>query len=223
MPVNPTARYFGVNGNVVTGVGANFNKNNSIEGDFLWSGLLPALSLVHPINTPTGNVNLFSLTGNYRFHIDRIGDSAFGIYVIPGGGWYYRHISINKNYLVPPLTVCQPVYNWWGYPCDSNGYVQSVTIASHGTSAGGLDAASALRSGLEIWDGSSSSNPAITTPGAITFRRHWYPCRSGFDSINPKADSKRHAETDHPLFRLQRHRSSLVYLDTLFEADLLAL
>lgn len=140
MPVNPTARYFGVNGNAVTGVGANFNKNNSIEGDFLWSGLSPSLSLVHPINTPTGNVNLFSLTGNYRFHVDRIGESAFGAYVIGGGGWYYRHTSINKNYLVPPLTVCQPVYNWWGYACDTNGYVQSVTIASHGTSAGGLNA-----------------------------------------------------------------------------------
>jgi hypothetical protein len=66
MPVNPTARYFGVNGNVVTGVGANFNKNNLIEGDFLWSGPSPALSLIHPINTPTGNVNLFSLNWRWR-------------------------------------------------------------------------------------------------------------------------------------------------------------
>jgi hypothetical protein len=140
VPLNPTGRYFGVSGNAGTGMGANFNKHNSIEGDFLWSGLSPSLSLVHPINSPTGSVNLYTLTGNYRFHVDSLAGSAFGVYVIGGGGWYYRHTSINKNYIVPPLTVCQPIYNWWGFACDSSGFVQSVTIASHGTSAGGLDA-----------------------------------------------------------------------------------
>lgn len=141
VPLNPTARYFGVNGNATTGMGANFNKHNSIEGDFMWSGLSPSISLIHPIDRPTGSVNLFAVTGNYRFHIDSLADSAFGVYLIGGGGWYYRHTSINKNYIVPPLTVCQPIYNWWGFSCDSSGgFVQSVTIASHGTSAGGLDA-----------------------------------------------------------------------------------
>jgi hypothetical protein len=140
MPVNPTARYFGVNGNVVSGVGANFNNHNSIEGDFMWSGLSPSISLVHPITRPTGHVNVFALTGNYRFHIDNIAESAFGVYIVGGGGWYFRHTSIDKNFLVPPATVCQPIYNWWGFACDSSGFVQSVTIASHGTSAGGLNA-----------------------------------------------------------------------------------
>jgi len=139
IPINPTGRYLGVNGSAGTGLGANFNKHNSIEGDFMWSGLSPALSLVHPINWPTGSFNLYSVTGNYRFHIDSLADSAFGIYLIAGGGWYYRHTSIDKKYIVPPLTVCQPIYNWWGLACDSSGYVQSVTIVSRGTSAGGLD------------------------------------------------------------------------------------
>jgi hypothetical protein len=129
-----------VNGNATSGAGANFNKHNSIEGDFLWSGLSPNISLVHPINTPTGSVNLFSVTGNYRFHIDSLAGSAFGFYVIGGSGWYYRHTSINKKYVVPPFTVCQPIYNWWGFACDSGGLVQSVTLASHGTSTAGLDA-----------------------------------------------------------------------------------
>jgi hypothetical protein len=141
VPLNPTGRYLGVNGNAGSGMGANFDKHNSIEGDFMWSGLSPSLSLVHPIGTPTGSVNLFTVTGNYRFHIDSLADSAFGIYLIAGGGWYYRHTSIDKNYVVPPITVCQPIYNWWGFACGSSGYVvQSVTIASHGTSAGGLNA-----------------------------------------------------------------------------------
>ena len=138
VPLNPTGRYLGVNGNAGSGVGANFNKHNSIEGDFMWSGLSPALNLIPAIDRPTGSVNLFSVTGNYRFHIDSLAESPFGIYIIGGGGWYYRHTDINKNYVVPPLAVCQPIYNWWGFACDSGGFVQT-TIASHGTSAGGVD------------------------------------------------------------------------------------
>lgn len=139
VPLNPTGRYFGVNGSFGIGMGANVNKHNSIEGDFTWSGLTPSISLIHPVNRPTGNVNVFSLTGNYRFHIDRVADSPFGFYVLAGGGWYYRHTSIDKNYVVPPSTVCQPIYYSWGIACDSSGYVQSVTIASHGTGAAGVD------------------------------------------------------------------------------------
>jgi hypothetical protein len=138
VPLNPTGRYLGVNGNAGSGVGANFNKHNSIEGDFMWSGLSPTLNLVQAIDRPTGSVNLYSVTGNYRFHIDSLAESPFGIYIIGGGGWYYRHTDINKNYVVPPVTVCQPIYNWWGFGCDSGGLVQT-TIASHGTSAGGVD------------------------------------------------------------------------------------
>ena len=138
VPLNPTARYLGVNGNAGSGVGANFNKHNSIEGDFMWSGLSPALNLVQAIDRPTGSVNLFTVTGNYRFHIDSLAGSPFGAYIIGGGGWYYRHTDINRNYVVPPLTVCQPIYNWWGFACNSGGFVQA-NVASHGTSAGGLD------------------------------------------------------------------------------------
>ena len=140
VPLNPTGRLFGVDGNASTGMGANFNKYNSIEGDFMWSGLSPSLNLVHPIDRPTGSVNLFTVTGNYRFHIDSLANSAFGVYVIGGGGWYYRHTDINKKYVVPPFTVCQPIYNWWGFACDSGGFVQTGTIASRGTSSGGMDA-----------------------------------------------------------------------------------
>jgi hypothetical protein len=140
VPLNPTARYVGVNGNGTIGAGANFNKKNSIEGDFMWNGLSPATSLVHPLSTPTGSINVFSVTGEYRFHRDGIADSPFGFYVMGGGGWYYRQTNIDKRYVVPPLTVCQPIYNWWGLSCNSGGFVSSVTVASHGSSAGGINA-----------------------------------------------------------------------------------
>jgi Outer membrane protein beta-barrel domain len=139
VPLNPTGRYFGVNGTASTGMGANFNKYNSIEGDFYWSGLSPSISLVHPITRPTGSVNVFNITANYRFHVDSINDSILGFYVLAGGGWFYRHTSVDKHFIAPPVTVCQPIYNWWGYACDSSGYVQSVTVATAGSSALGVD------------------------------------------------------------------------------------
>jgi hypothetical protein len=139
-PLNPTAKYVGVSGNFSTGVGVNFNKHSSIEGDFMWSGLPPNLTVLHPVLAPSGSMNLYTLTANYRYHVDSIGGSMFGAYLIGGGGWYYRHFNVNKNFIVPPNTVCQPIYFWWGYGCDTGGFVDSTSIASGGTSAGGLDA-----------------------------------------------------------------------------------
>jgi len=48
---------------------------------------------------------LYSGTVNCRFHIDTVGNSAAGIYVIGAGGWYYRRTQISKDYLVPTFTV----------------------------------------------------------------------------------------------------------------------
>jgi hypothetical protein len=139
-PLNPTAKNIGVSGNFVTGIGVNMNKNNSIEGDFMWSGLPPNLTVLHPVLAPSGSMNLYTLTANYRYHLDSIGGSMFGAYLIGGGGWYYRHFNVNKNFVVPPNTVCQPIYFWWGYGCDPSGFVYSASIASGGTSAGGVNA-----------------------------------------------------------------------------------
>jgi hypothetical protein len=61
------------------------------------------------------------------------------MYVIGGGGWYYRYASVDKNYVVPPNTVCQPIYGWWGYGCDPSGFVFSSTVAYKGTSVGGVN------------------------------------------------------------------------------------
>jgi len=139
-PLNPTARFVGVSGNFVTGVGVNMNKNNSIEGDFMWSGLPPNLTVIHPVLVPQGSMNLFSLSANYRYHVDSIGGSLLGAYLNGGGGWYYRHFNVDKSFVVPPNTVCQPVYFWWGYGCDPSGFVDTTSVASGGNSAGGLNA-----------------------------------------------------------------------------------
>jgi hypothetical protein len=138
-PVNPTAAFAGVSANFVAGAGYNLNKKNSLIGEFMWSGLPPNFFVLHPVGAPSGHINLYTLTGNYRYHIDRVRGGAFGVYTIAGGGWYYRYSSIDKNYVVPPSAACLPVYTWWGYACDPNGGVYSEKVAYKGNSAGGLN------------------------------------------------------------------------------------
>jgi len=139
-PLNPTARFAGVSGNFVFGGGYNINKQNAIIGEFMWAGLPPDITAIHPINAPFGSVNLYSLTANYRFQAEKLNGSRFGVYTIAGGGWYYRYSQVDKNYFVPPTTVCQPDYVYWGYSCDTGGFVVSQTVAYKGRSAGGLNA-----------------------------------------------------------------------------------
>ena len=122
-------------------------------GEFLYSGLPPNISVLHPINAPSAHINLYALTANYRYQIDNINKSVFGVYFTGGGGWYYRYTNIDKNYVVPPLTVCQPIYTWYGYACDPGGYVYTQTVAYKGTSAGGLNGGSGftIRLGESSW------------------------------------------------------------------------
>lgn len=138
-PLNPTGAYTGVSGNFNVGAGYKIDEKNSITGEFLWSGLPTDIFTLHPVEAPSGNINMYSLTVNYRRHIDRIKGSPFGVYGVVGGGWYYRYATIDKNFVVPPNAVCSPVYYWWGYSCAPGGYVSSETIANKGASAGGVN------------------------------------------------------------------------------------
>jgi hypothetical protein len=138
VPINPTARNFGVDGNFTTGAGTNFTSHNSIEGDFMWAGLPTAVSLIRPVNGPTGDAFLIALMGDYRLRFDHIRDSRYGVYVLGGGGWYYRHFSVDRHFVVPALTPCQPIFFWWGFACNG-GFVDSRTVLTHASSAGGVN------------------------------------------------------------------------------------
>ena len=128
-----------MSGNFDFSAGYNLDAKNSLNGEFLWSGLPTDVFTIHPIDSPTGKINLYSLGVNYRHHIDSIHGSPLGVYGILGGGWYYRYSSVDKNFVVPPATVCAPIYGWWGYGCDPNGYVYSQTVAFKGASSGGVN------------------------------------------------------------------------------------
>ena len=137
-PLNPTGAYAGVSGNYVVGAGYNINKSNAVIGEFMWSGLPSNLFILQPVKAPYTNINLYSLTVNYRHQFDRISGSPFGVYFIGGGGWYHRYISIEKDYALPATVPCAPYWYWYGYGC-ADGYVYSETVAKKGVSAGGFN------------------------------------------------------------------------------------
>jgi hypothetical protein len=147
-PLNPTAQYATTSGNFVMSAGYRINRKSSIVGEFMWAGLSPNLFVLQPVGSPQGHSGLYSLTANYRHDFDRIRGSRFGAYTIMGGGWYYRHTTIDREYVVPPGAVCVPIYTWYGYICDSSGGVASTTVASRGFSAGGLNGGLGFTVGL---------------------------------------------------------------------------
>ncbi len=138
-PLNPTAQYAGVSANFSASAGSKINSRSSLNGEFIWNGLPGSVFVLQPIQVPVFQNRIYSLGANYRYQIDHIRKSAFGVYFIGGGGWYYRFTNIDKNYVIPPSTPCQPIYDWWGYTC-AGGIVSTVTVASKGVSAGGLNA-----------------------------------------------------------------------------------
>jgi hypothetical protein len=139
-PLNPTSNYASINGHFAVGAGYNADKANSILGEFQWNGMPPNLRALHPSDVPFGSVNQYSLTANYRHKWDKLGGSPIGAYLIGGGGWYYRHASVSKTFVLPPSTACTPIFAWWGFTCATSGFVDTAQIAANGTSAGGLNA-----------------------------------------------------------------------------------
>jgi hypothetical protein len=143
-PLNPTAQYAGTSGSVAGGVGYDFDNHNSVIGEFMWAGMPSSISTPHPADGPLGRVNLYTFTANYRYKVDKLRGSHFGVYAIGGGGWYYRYTSLNRSYIVPPNTVCQPIFTWWGFACDPNGFVDTSATFYKFHSAGGLNAGAGL-------------------------------------------------------------------------------
>lgn len=151
-PLGPTTNYAGTSATITSGVGFNFNDHNSIIGELMWAGMPPTGVVAHSQNGQLANVNLYSITANYRYKLERLGGSHFGVYAIGGGGWYYRYTSINGAYVVPANTACQPVFTWWGYGCTA-GFVDANSMTYKFQSAGGFNAGVGftLRLGESNW------------------------------------------------------------------------
>jgi len=141
MPLNPTANYVDFSGSFVTGGGLNIDQHNSIVGQFMWAGLPPpsflppALNTIAQSNGLSSRGNLYNISVDYKYR-SGIG-KTFGFYLLAGGGWYYRHVSVLEGTSIPNDTVCQPIWLWYGFSC-SNGLVNTVGIG-RGTGSFGVN------------------------------------------------------------------------------------
>ena len=139
VPLNPTANYVGYSGSFVAGGGSNIGQHNSIVGQFMWAGLTPpsvlppTLSVVAEANGLSSRGNLYNISLDYKY---RSGfGKTLGFYLLFGGGWYYRHVSVSQGTSIPPNTVCQPIWLWYGFTC-SNGFVNTAGVNSGASSFG---------------------------------------------------------------------------------------
>ena len=140
VPVNSTAQAVGTGWGTVVGVGYNFNRSQAVIGEFLWNrvyssdmGLQPLKATVQP-NNLSGNADLYSITGNYRFELR---GRLLGTYFIGGGGWYYRDTNLSKAVTASPGTICTTAWLWWGFTCVSGTVTADQTVWSSGSRAWG--------------------------------------------------------------------------------------
>jgi len=144
VPVSSTAQVQGTGWGATGGVGYNINPRNAVIGEFLWNRMYPSGWVLQPLQATSsqlgsldGNSNLYALTGNYRYEFQ---GRLFGIYLIGGGGWYYRKNWLSRGITAGPGTVCTPAWLWWGFSCTSGMVTANQTRATTGTSAWGMNA-----------------------------------------------------------------------------------
>ena len=133
VPVNSTAQVVGTGWGTVAGIGYNFNRHQALIGEFLWnrvyasSGQLRPLQAALQSNDLSGNADIFTITGNYRYELR---GRLLGTYLIGGGGWYLRDTNLSKAVTVSPGTICTTAWLWWGFTCTSGTVTTSQPVAS---------------------------------------------------------------------------------------------
>lgn len=142
VPVSQTAQVASIGWGTVVGVGYNLNKQNALIGEFMWnrvsnsSGSLKPLQATAPSVNLTGNTDLFTVTGNYRFELR---GPLLGTYLIGGGGWYLRNTSLSAKVTAGADTPCTPVWLWWGFTCSSGMVTANQSLESSNSSALGAN------------------------------------------------------------------------------------
>lgn len=142
-PVNSTAQVVGTGWGTVVGAGYNFNRRQAVIGEFLWNRVYALDGALQPLRTAlqssdlSGNSDLFTVTGNYRFELR---GRSLGTYIIGGGGWYFRTTNLSKEVTVGAGTSCTTAWLWWGFTCASGAVTAGQTRGSSNSSALGANA-----------------------------------------------------------------------------------
>jgi len=72
------------------------------------------------------------------------------MYLIAGGGMYYRQASLSQNVVVGDSVSCTPAWLWWGVTCESGTVTSHQTLASSSSMAPGGNVGLASLSGSLI-------------------------------------------------------------------------
>ena len=141
VPVSQTAQVSSIGWGMVAGAGYNLNKQNALIGEFMWNRASNSAGSLKPLQpTPsvklTGNTDLFTLTGNYRFELR---GALVGTYLIGGGGWYLRNTSLSAKVTSGTNTPCAPVWVWWGFSCSLGMVTAGQSLDSSNSSALGAN------------------------------------------------------------------------------------
>ena len=142
-PVSSTSKLVKSSWGLTGGAGYNFSTHHSVIGEFMWSTLSPSASSIQPIriasndNGITGHSNLYALTANYRFQLQR---KRLGAYFIGGGGWYYRTMGFSMPVTSGFDTACTPAWVWWGFTCASGTVTANQTVKDNDSSVFGGNA-----------------------------------------------------------------------------------
>lgn len=138
VPLHPTSEAVHLGFGLIVGGGYNFTRRHAAIGEFAWNRMLPTnealAKLRSTLDLPNLNAksDVYSLTANYRFELR---GRVTGAYVIGGGGLYYRHTGLSTKVTTSAPVVCQPIYLWWGFTCQSGTVTENQTIGSYSTSA----------------------------------------------------------------------------------------
>jgi len=141
-PLSLMAKYATVGVGVNYGVGYNFDRHNSLIGEFMWNDLQPTSGALNQIRAATNNPglnghgNFVGLMANYRLRFE---GKTFGAYLIAGGGGFYRNVSLSQVVTVGNSVTCSPEWLWWGFSCSSGVVTSRQTLASSSSTAPGAD------------------------------------------------------------------------------------
>lgn len=141
-PLNPTAQYLHFGWGSTIGAGYNFTRRHAVVGEMMWNHLFINSGALNPIRAALQNPsigaggNLLAFTGNYRFELR---GRATGIYLIAGGGWYYRNTHLSQKITTGSSVTCTPTWLWFGFDCASGSVVANQTLISSSSSAMGVN------------------------------------------------------------------------------------
>lgn len=139
-PLSQTAHYVTAGWGFTYGAGYNVNQRHSFIGEVMWNSMPPGDGALAPIRAAmqnpaiNGHGNLVTLTGNYRLKFE---GRASGIYLIGGGGLYYREANLSQTVSAGNSISCTPAWLWWGFKCSSGTVTTGQSLASFSSTVPG--------------------------------------------------------------------------------------